>query len=79
MFGMRRHECKWVIVDRHYSPPVQKVDLGEFQGNGALALLVLDQIRRLTEGVTHVYLRCSACGDLREKDMFGHFVVTGEL
>ena len=52
---------KWEAIDYSYTPP---------QSDFKVKKASEDTIRALTEGVTHVYMRCSFCGDLKEKRLF---------
>lgn len=67
------HRHKWQIVGTSFTEPAPFT----FQKLQAPTTEVFDMMRRLAEGVTHVYLRCKECGDLKEIDFYGKFTETG--
>ena len=56
---------KWDVESTDYTPP-----LDSFKLKGGLDD---DTLRRMIEGVTHVYMCCTHCGDLKEKSVLGKY------
>jgi len=62
------HQHRWLIHSTDYTP----AQPGPFKQSGP-AEVIERMYRAVTEGVTHIYLRCEGCGAIDEKDVYGHF------
>lgn len=62
------HRHQWTVHSADYTPPSQMP-----QTVSGHPLSVEPIQRRMTEGVTHIYLRCETCGTIDEKDVYGKF------
>ena len=58
--------CKhqWVVEDTSYTLPIPGAKMSN---------VLPDAIRRITEGVTHVYSKCTKCGLRNEDDFYGEY------
>jgi hypothetical protein len=65
-----RHQHNWAVQSVHYTPPFKmSVQTGPAEE-------LIPMFRRASEGITHIYLRCGTCGDIKEQDVYGHFAAT---
>lgn len=61
---------------RQYTQP-SEYPFGSVEGTGGTLDKMLAEIRRARTGETHIYLRCSECGDVASRSMLGrHPIVT---
>lgn len=63
------HNCRWGVTGSTYTPPTSCTKQ-EAKGLEALKLMHenMDKCRR---GETHIYMRCSECGDIKSKTVPG--------
>ena len=59
-------EHQWEVQSVSHTMPI--LVMGKITCEGQTAF---NAIREVLEGVTHVYLKCSRCGDFKENRMFG--------
>lgn len=66
------HTHKWIEVGRDYVPPLSPdiyVRLGQMSIEDSRAL----RKSQLRGGTTYVFLKCSECGDIKQKDLAGNY------
>lgn len=57
------HKHKWEEVSRKFTPPIDRAVKADWVSE--------DMMLRWTSGFTVIELRCSVCGDLKHKDVYG--------
>lgn len=62
MFGCSH---KWKVESANYSPP--------YEGGFKAKSVSPETVQAILEGVTHVYMRCEKCGNLKETRVFGEY------
>ena len=62
MFNICKH--KWEIVDTDYTEPVK---------NFSAARCSSEMVERAMSGITHIYMKCIKCGNVKEKEVLGKF------
>jgi hypothetical protein len=62
-----QHQHNWHVDSTHYTEPF------ELQCVTGPAIRIDAMSRRATEGVTHLYLRCSSCGDVQSREVYGRW------
>lgn len=60
------HIHKWKIDSFNFIPPLAVKKLSNYHATPAERATFLD-------GVTHVYMRCEKCGDIKEKEVLGKY------
>lgn len=70
------HRHKWTITGSSYTAPIDSFKIGSVEGRDAVNEMQR-QMNVARTGETHIYLRCSECGDVTSRSVPGrHPIVT---
>ena len=64
------HTHKWVVTGQTYTPP-SEYPFGDINGTGGTLRIILEEIAACRNGETHIYLRCTTCGDISSRTVPG--------
>lgn len=63
------HTHRWVEVSRDFTPPLVMPEYDTIGSSVSCKVLESQQ----QGGTTHVYLKCSECGNIMQKDLAGNY------